>query len=97
MTPGRKQQFERTLAGGEVIELRRGRIDKGGFVTTYIDISARRRPRRRRAVPTRLMSSALEVTGAGVVIFDAEDRLVFCNDRYRELYQRDRRACSSPA
>jgi len=81
-----KQQFERTLAGGEVIELRRGRLDKGGFVSTYTDISARREAEAQARRSNELMSSALEVTGAGVVIFDADDRLVFINDRYRELY-----------
>ncbi len=82
-----KQQFERTLVGGEVIELRRGRLDKGGFVSTYTDISARRQAEAQARRSQELMSSALEVTGAGVVIFDADDRLVFMNDRYRELYR----------
>jgi PAS domain S-box-containing protein len=81
-----KQQFERVLADGEVIELRRGRLDKGGFVTTYTDISARRQAEAQARRSNELMSSALEVTGAGVVIFDADDQMVFCNDRYRELY-----------
>ncbi|KRC05197.1 hypothetical protein ASE11_24285 [Hydrogenophaga sp. Root209] len=84
---GRKQQFERTMPGGEVIELRRGRLDKGGFVTTYVDISARREAEAQARRSNELMSSALEVTGAGVVIFNADDELVFCNDRYRELYR----------
>ena len=81
-----QQRFERTLARGEVIELRRGRMDKGGFVTTYTDISARRQAEEQARRSNELTSSALEVTGAGVVIFDAADELVFCNDRYRELY-----------
>ncbi|MDP2015574.1 response regulator [Hydrogenophaga sp.] len=87
VTAGRKQQFERTLLGGEVIELRRGQMDRGGFVTTYTDISARRQAEQQARRSNELMSSALEVTGAGVVIFDAQDELVFCNDRYHELYQ----------
>lgn len=82
-----KQQFERTLMGGEVIELRRGRLDKGGFVSTYTDISARRQAEAQARRSQELMSSALEVTGAGVVIFNADDELVFVNDRYRELYR----------
>ena len=86
VTAGRKQQFERTLPGGEVIELRRGQMDKGGFVTTYVDISARLQAEAQARRSREMMSSALEVTGAGLVIFDPSDRLVFCNDRYRELY-----------
>ncbi|MDM7942899.1 MAG: response regulator [Hydrogenophaga sp.] len=87
VTAGSKQQFERILPGGEVIELRRGRMDKGGFVTTYVDISARREAENQARRSNELMSSALEVTGAGVVIFDAADELVFINERYRELYR----------
>jgi PAS domain S-box-containing protein len=86
VTAGRKQQFERTLPGGEVIELRRGQMDKGGFVTTYVDISARLQAEAQARRAHEMMSSALDVTGAGLVIFDPSDRLVFCNDRYRELY-----------
>ena len=86
VTAGRKQQFERTMPNGDVIELRRGQMDKGGFVTTYVDISARLQAQAEARRAHEMMSSALEVTGAGLVIFDPADRLVFCNDRYRELY-----------
>jgi PAS domain S-box-containing protein len=81
-----KQQFERTLIGGEVVEIRRGPLQAGGFVSTYADISARRQAEAQERQSTALMASALEVTGAGLVIYDAADVLVFCNDRYRELY-----------
>ena len=83
---GPKQQFERTLPGGEVIEVRRGHLKAGGFVSTYADISARRQAEAQERQSTALMASALEVTGAGLVIYDAADELVFCNERYRELY-----------
>ena len=86
VTAGRKQQFERTMPSGDVIELRRGQMDKGGFVTTYVDISARLQAQAQARRAHEMLSSALEVTGAGLVIFDPSDRLVFCNDRYRELY-----------
>ncbi|MGV3726460.1 response regulator [Hydrogenophaga sp.] len=82
-----KQQFERTLPGGEVVEIRRGQLDTGGFVSTYTDVSARRLAEAKQRQSSALMASALEVTGAGLVIYDADDELVFCNDRYRELYE----------
>lgn len=34
-----------------------------------------------------LMRSAIETIGEAFVIFDPEDRLVFCNEKYREMYQ----------
>jgi PAS domain S-box-containing protein len=33
-----------------------------------------------------LLRSAIETIGDAFVIYDAEDRLAFCNDKYRELY-----------
>lgn len=33
-----------------------------------------------------LLDEAIEAMDAGIVRFDAEDRLVFCNRRYREMY-----------
>jgi PAS domain S-box-containing protein len=36
-------QFERTRPNGTVIELRRGPVEGGGFVTTYTDITERKR------------------------------------------------------
>ncbi len=39
-----------------------------------------------RASSKKLLQDVLEVVNDGVVIFDAEDRLVFCNARYRKIY-----------
>jgi two-component system, sensor histidine kinase and response regulator len=80
-----KQQFERTMPGGEVVEIRRGRLKAGGFVSTFTDISARRQAEAQERQSTALMASALEVTGAGLAIYDKDDRLVYCNDLYRSL------------
>ena len=80
------QMFERTLTGGEVIEIRRGPMPGGGFVSTYANITARRLAEAQERQSTAMMASALEVTGAGLVIYDAADKLVFCNERYREIY-----------
>ncbi|MGV3727641.1 response regulator [Hydrogenophaga sp.] len=79
------QQFERTLPDGVTVEVRRGQLDAGGFVNTYTDISARRQAEANQRQSSALMASALEVTGAGLAIYDAADLLVLCNDRYREL------------
>ena len=79
------QQFERTLPSGGVIEVRRGPLADGGFVSTYTDISARREAEARARQSTELMASALEVTGAGLAIYNEADELVFCNDLYKAL------------
>ncbi|MFN7120790.1 MAG: PAS-domain containing protein, partial [Hydrogenophaga sp.] len=80
------EQFEHQLHSGEMLELRRGQINGGGFVTTYTDVSAQRQAEAQARQSSAMLVSALEVTGAGVVIYNADDQLVFCNERYRELY-----------
>ncbi|MGE0351038.1 response regulator [Hydrogenophaga sp.] len=79
------ERFERALPSGGVVEVRRGPLADGGFVSTYTDISARREAEARARRSTDLMASALEVTGAGLAIYNEEDRLIYCNDLYRAL------------
>lgn len=51
------------------------------------DVTARRAAEEEARRASAMMISALEVTGAGLVIFDPDDRLVYCNDRYRGMYK----------
>ena len=50
------------------------------------------RLRHEAAVRTEQLRSAIEVMGDGFVLYDADDRLVICNERYREIY-----SASAPA
>jgi diguanylate cyclase (GGDEF)-like protein/PAS domain S-box-containing protein len=85
--------FERLRPDGTVIEVRGTPIPGGGFITTYVDITARRAAEKllsdseRRA---REKSAALQITLAhmsqGLTMFDAEGRLMVWNDRYVEMY-----------
>jgi PAS domain S-box-containing protein len=43
---------------------------------------------RKRLAAEALLTDAIESFSEGFVIFDAEDRLVMCNSRYRQIYQR---------
>ena len=51
--------------------LRGGRMPDGGLVATYTDT---------------LLRGAIDAIDEAFVLFDPDDRLVFCNDKYRRLY-----------
>ena len=57
-----------------------------GFVISLTDVTAIRRHVEVAALQHDALNQALEEMLAGLVIFDADDRLVFCNRRYREFY-----------
>ena len=70
-----------------------GRLD--GFLAVQVDITEKRRQAdamRRAAEEAALaratLETAVEALRDGFVLFDADDRLVVCNSRYRELYAR---------
>jgi diguanylate cyclase (GGDEF)-like protein/PAS domain S-box-containing protein len=85
--------FERIRPDGRVIEIRGTPVPGGGFITTYVDMTARRTAERllsdseRRA---REKSEALQITLAhmsqGLTMFDADGRLMVWNDRFVDMY-----------
>src|SRR3954454_2225794 len=50
------------------------------------DITELRRAEAPRRASEQRLADAIESVSEGFALFDAEDRLVLCNDRYRELY-----------
>ena len=79
-------QFERVRPNGTVLEVRGGPMPSGGFVTTYTDVSARHAAKAQAQRSGELLRGAIEALDEAFVLYDAEDRLVLCNDKYRELY-----------
>ncbi|MCU0839358.1 MAG: PAS-domain containing protein, partial [Rhodospirillales bacterium] len=83
--------FERTRPDGTTIEIRGTPLAGGGFLTTYTDITERRRSEREAlqaaldAARTQLHAT-LESVSAGIGLFDRDDRLVLFNSHYREVY-----------
>jgi two-component system cell cycle sensor histidine kinase PleC len=57
-----------------------------GFIASLTDVTVIRRQHEREARQRDALDQALEEMVAGLVLFDADDRLVFCNRRYREFY-----------
>ncbi|MDP3614249.1 MAG: PAS-domain containing protein, partial [Rubrivivax sp.] len=84
--PSVAHQFERVRPDGTPLEVRGGPMPGGGFVTTYTDVSARKRAEAEVERSAQLLRGALSAIDEAFVLFDPDDRLVFCNDKYRQIY-----------
>lgn len=56
------------------------------MIGTVQDISVQIRTQQRVEEEQRILRGAIDALGEAFVLFDPDDRLVYCNDRYRELY-----------
>ncbi len=61
-----------------------GEIEK--YVCIRHDVTARHHAETRAAQQEQLLRGAIDTIDEAFVLFDAEDKLVYCNDRYRQLY-----------
>ena len=57
-----------------------------GFVAMGVDVTTTKRAEAEVRRADQLMRAAIDATDAAFVLFDPDDRLVFCNDKYREYY-----------
>ncbi len=80
-------QFERLRPNGVTLEVRGAPLPGGGFVTTHADVSERKRVEREVQRNADLLRGAIEALDEAFVLYDPEDRLVFCNEKYRQMYQ----------
>ena len=81
-----QHQFERVRPDGTPLEVRGGPLPGGGFVTTYTDISARKAAEAEVQRSGALLRGAIDAIDEAFVLFDPQDRLVLCNDKYRQVY-----------
>jgi two-component system, sensor histidine kinase and response regulator len=90
--PAQLHAFERLRPNGVPLEVRGAPLPGGGFVTTYADISDRKRAAAEIARSAAVLRGAIDTVDEAFVLYDPEDRLVVCNEKYRSLY-----ATSAPA
>ena len=81
-------QFERQRPGGVVIEVRGAPMPGGGFVTSYTDITERKVAEERIRSQENLLRGAIDAINEAFILFDRDDRMVYCNDKTRQLYPR---------
>ena len=86
LTASASLHFERIRPNGATLEIRTARMPGGGVVATFTDISAARDAEASAQRSTRLLRSAIEAIDEAFVLFGPDQRLVFCNKEYRDLY-----------
>lgn len=79
-------QFERARPDGTVIEIRGNPMpDSAGFVTTYTDITERKRQEEALAAKEKQLRTALENMTDGMFVLDEALNYVLFNDQYVEM------------
>ncbi|MEO8278649.1 MAG: CHASE domain-containing protein [Ideonella sp.] len=81
------QQLDRMPIDQAMLEIRSAPLPGGGFVSTYSDVSARIHAEAEVKRSAELLRGAIDAIGEAFVVYDADDRLVVCNDKYREIYR----------
>ena len=79
-------QFERQRPNGLTLEVRGAPMPGGGFVTTYFDVSERKRMENAQRRAEALLRGAIDAVNEAFVLYGPDDRLVFCNEKYRQMY-----------
>lgn len=86
-------RFERTRPDGTIMEIVGKPIPDGGIVTTYTDITERKKAEeavlardQELTEQNRRFNAALDNMSQGLSMFDKDHRLLVCNRRYLEIY-----------
>ncbi|MBL8689438.1 MAG: PAS-domain containing protein [Rhodospirillaceae bacterium] len=83
--PNKSFTFERKRPDQTWIEVRGIPLPGGGFVRTYVDTTDRKRAEEAQAEQLELLDQIMRNIDQGIVVIDAEDRMVGFNQRYSEL------------
>jgi diguanylate cyclase (GGDEF)-like protein len=75
------------LSDGRDIAICRQPMQGGGWVTTHEDVSERERLKELLEQQNERLDAALNNMTQGLAMFDSEQRLVICNERYGEMYR----------
>jgi len=79
-------RFERVRPDGTPLEIRGTPMPGGGFVTTYMDMTERKRAEQSIARSETLLRGAIDSVDEAFVLYDPDDRLLLCNEKYRRLF-----------
>ncbi|QGZ36565.1 bifunctional diguanylate cyclase/phosphodiesterase [Stappia indica] len=93
---GREHGYERSRPNGDMLEIRGTFLPGGGLLSTFTDISGRKRIERQLIEKERLARERSDELGAvlanmnqGVSVFDREGRLTLWNEQYTVLFGLD--------
>lgn len=82
-TPARR---EHVRPNGNVIAVRFTPTPDGGFINTYVDISARKRAEAEAERNAEVLKATIENMADGVRVFDKDLRLVVCNQKSLDMF-----------
>ena len=78
-------QFERERPDGRVIEIVGKPLPDGGFISTYTDITERKRGEREMESLLKVLHNTISNLSQGVSLMDADLKVKVCNQRFLEL------------
>ena len=79
-------RLERHQHNGNWIEMAGGPLPGGGFIKTATDITARKSAELDAIRSESIFRESIEALNEGFALYDPDDRLVFCNEKYRQIY-----------
>ncbi|MBM3598531.1 MAG: PAS domain S-box protein [Alphaproteobacteria bacterium] len=80
-------RFERRRPDGTVLEIHGTPVEGGGFVTTYTDITERKRAEEQLARERAILKATLENMDQGIAMSDKDLNLVVWNRHYQNFYE----------
>ncbi|CCV12675.1 EAL domain-containing protein [Mesorhizobium sp. STM 4661] len=79
--------YEETLSDGRIIDISHRPLASGGWVSIYEDITEQRRAERELKEQHRRFDAALANMSQGLLMYDADGKLIVRNERFLELYK----------
>ena len=78
--------YEETLSDGRIIDISHRPLASGGWVSIYEDITEQRRAERELKEQHRRFNAALANMSQGLLMYDADGKMIVRNERFLELY-----------
>ena len=89
VTVDREPVVYRRLSNGRMIAIRHRPLENGGWVGTFEDVTERERAAEELQEQYRRFDAALKNMAHGLAMFDADNRLIVCNDKYVSVFKAD--------
>jgi PAS domain S-box-containing protein len=79
-------EFEMQLSNGQWLLINERQMADGGRVSIYTDITEFKRRQKELEAARARFEDAIEALSSGFALFDADDRIVVCNTKYRDYF-----------